>query len=252
MKLKPIKLTKTYGSNTYILFRNNLTIRILDLFFSLFFLLLLVPILLILIGLKFIFDKSPIFYISKRIGLHGKEFKVFKFRTMINNRNAIIDYIKNRNRSGFEVIPLDAPIYTSLGKVFERFQIVEIPQLVNVIIGNMSFIGYRPLPQSLVAELQAELGNDVVNFRHIRIPGLTGWSQLMGKENISNDQRVYLENSLNLFLINEPSFLKLILVYMALILDTINFVALKRTFFLKSTFKILDLKGDFARDSFKS
>ena len=141
-------------------------IKSLDVILAILVLSIISIIILPLVLIKLIIDGFPFFYCSNRVGLSGKTIRIYKFRTMINSKSAIDNYINSLNNHGFQKIPLGAPIYTSLGRFFERFQIVELPQLINILFGQMSFIGYRPLPEKLVLELKEEMGNKIIDLRH--------------------------------------------------------------------------------------
>jgi lipopolysaccharide/colanic/teichoic acid biosynthesis glycosyltransferase len=150
--------------------------------------------LLAIIGLvKFAADGSPLLYLSQRIGRGGEPFTVFKFRTMVDDPAFIQDQISRLGKIGFEAIPLDSPVYTKAGRVFERLQFVELPQLLNILRGDMSLIGYRPLPKGHVDALEQTLGRDAVLRRHIYAPGITGFAQLTGKALLSNESRLEIE-----------------------------------------------------------
>lgn len=207
-------------------------IKNFDVILSLILLLFLLIPLTILIILKLIADGRPLFYNSIRIGQYSVPFKVYKFRTMVNDREAINDYLSRINSFGFEKIPIEAPIYTGMGRFFEKFQIVEMLQLFNVLKGNMSIIGYRPLPDVRVKQLENELGKELVQLRHSQLPGITGYTQIIGKLSLTNLQRIELENDYNLFLEKEPQFK--MLVYNFLILsETVLQILFNNLFFLK-------------------
>jgi len=90
-------------------------------------------------------------------------------------------------------IPVNSEIYTKFGRLFERFQLVELPQLINIIIGNMSLVGSRPLPKDLNLKLEREFGEEFVKRRMNVLPGLTGISQIMGKNDLTDLQRLEVE-----------------------------------------------------------
>src|SRR5688572_33262744 len=81
--------------------------------------------LLVLIIVKLIADGRPLFFYSQRIGKNGVPLTVYKFRTMVQNREFITNYLKQIESFGFEKIPLDAAVYTKMGRFFERYQVVE-------------------------------------------------------------------------------------------------------------------------------
>ena len=108
--------------------------RIFDIVFSLILLILIAPILLI-IGITIKIDsRGPIFYRQERITQYGKTFKIFKFRTMVQNADTI----------GSLVTIGEDPRITRIGKKIRKYRIDEIPQLINIFIGDMSFVGTRP------------------------------------------------------------------------------------------------------------
>ena len=216
-------------------------IRLIDLTLSIILSILFLPFLLPIVVLKTIFDGVPVFYNSMRIGMNGDPIMVYKFRTMVNDREAITIYIESKNTKGFERIPLDAPIYTNIGRYFERFQLVELPQLLNVILGQMSIVGFRPLPKKLVDDLCNELGGDIIDLRHSGLPGLTGVAQLLGKNNISNLERVNIEVSMNYFFEKTPLISDKVILYFLILFETLLFILFKKNFFISNILSRLDL-----------
>ncbi len=139
-----------------------------DKFFALMGLILLFP-LLIVIGLVIKFNLGkPIFFIQKRPGLKEKFFYLIKFRTM------------NSKKDKFGNLFSDDERLTSLGKWLRKTSIDEIPSLINIIKGEMSFVGPRPL----LAEY-LNLYSDFERKRHSVKPGLTGLAQIKGRNNLS-------------------------------------------------------------------
>ena len=108
--------------------------RFFDIVFSFFGLLILLPILLIIaIGIK-LESKGPVFYRQTRVGRHNQNFKIFKFRTMFvgSDNKGLLTLGDNDNR------------VTKIGYYLRKYKLDELPQLINVLIGNMSFVGPRP------------------------------------------------------------------------------------------------------------
>lgn len=142
--------------------------RFLDLFISIIAFIILSPLFLIITFLLFIANKGKPFFLQARPGLNGRIFKVVKFKTM------------NDKKDGDGNLLSDAERMTSIGRFVRKTSLDEIPQLLNVIIGDMSLIGPRPL---LVDYLP--LYNEQQSRRHEVRPGITGWAQVNGRNAIS-------------------------------------------------------------------
>lgn len=153
-----------------------------DKLLALFLVLLFSP-LMIIVGLLIYFKMGPpVFFRQQRPGLHGRIFEIIKFRTMNDLRNKEGDLLPDDER------------LSGLGENIRRFSLDELPQLFNVLKGEMSFVGPRPL---LVEYL--ELYNDEQKKRHNVKPGITGWAQVNGRNSISWEQKFnydvwYVEN----------------------------------------------------------
>ncbi|MFA7151129.1 MAG: sugar transferase [Candidatus Paceibacterota bacterium] len=111
-----------------------MTKRIFDIIFSLFGIVITFPIWILAVFLIKKDSSGPIFYIAKRIGKGGVPFRMYKFRTMVNNA----DKIGGPSTAGDDIR------LTKTGKFLKRFQIDELPQLINILKGDMSFVGPRP------------------------------------------------------------------------------------------------------------
>jgi undecaprenyl phosphate N,N'-diacetylbacillosamine 1-phosphate transferase len=125
-------------------------------------------------------------FTQQRVGKNGKLFKLFKLKTM-NDR---------KDEKG-KLLP-DAQRLTSLGKWLRKMSIDELPQLYNILRGDMSLIGPRPLLPSYLP-----LYNDFQNRRHEVLPGITGWAQVKGRNSISWSKRFELD----VFYVDHQSFL---------------------------------------------
>tara|TARA_B100000989_G_scaffold135667_1_gene100812 strand:+ start:4091 stop:5413 length:1323 start_codon:yes stop_codon:yes gene_type:complete len=148
---------------------NNINYRIKrlgDICFSLFLLIALFPLIVIIIISLIIIQGNPIIYLQTRTGLNFKTFKIRKFRTMIIN--AEIDGPQWSNKNDTRV--------TFIGKILRKFRLDELPQLLNVIKGDMSLIGPRPERPEFDKELNRKIYN--YNFRYSIKPGLSGWAQV--------------------------------------------------------------------------
>lgn len=134
------------------------------------------PVFLLISAINFLlYFKNP-FFVQERIGKNGKGFFIIKFRTM---RNA---YSKEWNPKD------DISRLTFFGGILRKFSLDEIPQLINVLIGNMSLVGPRPLPMEYLS-----LFNEVQNIRHLVKPGITGWAQINGRNSISWEERFEMD-----------------------------------------------------------
>ncbi len=150
--------------------------RIIDLIMAFFGMLFLLPIFLLIILIVKINLGSPIFFIQKRPGRNGKVFYIYKFRTMINK------FDKNGN------VLSDEKRLTKFGKFLRSTSLDELPELINVIKGDMSLVGPRPL---LIEYLP--LYSKRQSIRHKVKPGITGWAQINGRNAISWNEKFELD-----------------------------------------------------------
>ena len=152
---------------------NHILKRLLDIFFSLIALICLSPVLLVItIWLHFANKGAGAFFLQERPGKDAKIFKVIKFKTMTDERD------KNGN-----LLP-DAERLTKVGKFVRSTSIDELPQLINVLKGEMSLIGPRPLLVQYLPLYSPEQAR-----RHEVRPGITGWAQCHGRNAISWTQK---------------------------------------------------------------
>ncbi len=166
--------------------------RLLDIVFSLAGCVLLIPIsfLVKLVNL-FSGDTAPIFYTQTRIGRYGKEFKMYKFRTMVPNADRILKKMLQQEKYRLEWEENQKfehdPRITKAGRILRRSSVDELPQLFNVLLGDMSLIGPRPLVKG---ELESHDGLKL--YCKIK-PGITGWWGCNGRSNIDYRERLDLE-----------------------------------------------------------
>lgn len=144
--------------------KNNMLKRLIDIILSLIGLILTSPMFLFGILMVKLSSKGPVFYVSERIGRGGKPFKIYKFRTMVINADKI----------GGPSTAADDPRLTKTGLLLKRFQIDELPQLINVLKGDMSLVGPRPEVKVYVNMMTEEEKNVILSIR----PGITDFASL--------------------------------------------------------------------------
>ncbi|MED0717290.1 sugar transferase [Aeribacillus composti] len=137
-------------------------------------------------------SKGPIFFKQIRVGKHGKKFYIYKFRSMIikaeEKLKADKELYEKYLRNNYKLEPHEDPRITNLGRFLRKTSLDEIPQLINVLKGEMSLVGPRPV---VVEELR-EYGDRVNEFLSIK-PGMTGYWAVSGRSNIDYPERVDLE-----------------------------------------------------------
>ncbi len=167
--------------------------RILDMFLTILMLLFTWPIFIILALLVRFDSKGPILYTQKRLGQHGKTFDSFKFRTMYNNADTKLDELLESDPEAKKEYAeyhklVNDPRVTPVGKVLRRYSLDELPQLINVVKGDMNLIGPRSyLPRELPT--MGEYSKIILKVK----PGLTGWWQVMGRNATSFKERLRLD-----------------------------------------------------------
>ncbi len=167
--------------------------RAMDLIGAIFGLIIFSPIFLLISILYMTGDnKGPIFFKQIRMGKHGKEFYIYKFRSMIVNAeeklrsNEILykKYIDNN----YKLEPSEDPRITKVGQFLRKTSLDELPQFLNVLKGDMSLVGPRPVVQ----EELVEYGERKDEFLSVK-PGLTGYWQVSGRSDVGYPERVDLE-----------------------------------------------------------
>ncbi len=153
-------------------FRDKKIVDLLERLLALLGITILFPIFLIIAALILIFDEGSIFFSQKRVGLKGKVFRLYKFKTMKQNKEKIL------------VTAMDDPRITPLGRILRKYKLDELPQLFNILIGDLSFVGYRPEVPKYV-DIKNKMFVEVLNFK----PGITSPVTLMFR----NEERLIHE-----------------------------------------------------------
>lgn len=170
---------------------SNILKKVIDILMAVNLLIALLPFLLLAAALILILEGTPIFYMSRRFISEDKSVTIFKFRTMAKDATSPKYRLKERfMRDGYLDIPLTCEVYTPIGRLLERSQLVETLQLLNILFDGMSFVGNRPLPKDNI-ELLKKFGGWQERFDSPA--GITGISQIAGKYDLLPQQRLYLE-----------------------------------------------------------
>jgi len=160
--------------------------RVVELFGTILGLIIISPILVtIALAIK-LETNGPVLYKQKRIGQHGKEFYMYKFRSMCLGADEKIDELKKYNQTNESMFKMfDDPRVTKVGKFLRKHSLDEFPQLLNVLKGEMSLVGFRPpLP------CEVKQYKPVHYVRFTMMPGLTGPWQVNGRSSIKNFDKV--------------------------------------------------------------
>ncbi|MFJ8352996.1 sugar transferase [Bacillus paramycoides] len=119
---------------------------------------------------------SPILFKQQRPGLHGKPFNLYKFRTMLDKRDSNGELLPDQNR------------LTIFGEVLRKYSFDELPQLINVVRGDLSLVGPRPLLMEYLPLYSSKQAK-----RHNVKPGITGWAQINGRNSITWEEKFELD-----------------------------------------------------------
>ena len=165
----------------------------LDRLFAIIILTLIAPILAIIALLIILNDGFPVIFQQNRVGKNGKFFKMYKFRSMVKNSEEILKtdevlyekYIKN----GFKLNANEDIRILPFGNFIRKTSIDELPQFINVLKGEMSVVGPRPV---VGEELDILYGENANKYKSVK-PGVTGLWQVSGRSNLKGDQRVKLD-----------------------------------------------------------
>jgi len=167
--------------------------RVLDFTLSLLLLIVLAPMLLITVILVKLTSPGPIFFVQERVGLNKRPFTIFKLRTMVVNAEQRLREIEHLNEVSGPVFKIkNDPRLTPIGKFLRKTSIDELPQLFNVLAGDMSLVGPRPL-QLRDYELFTEMGEDWQRRRFSVRPGITCLWQVNGRSTLPFHQWMELD-----------------------------------------------------------
>ena len=134
-------------------------------------------------------SKGPVFYRDRRVGLGEREFEMIKFRTMLHGADLLQDGLETRNEATGPLFKIRRdPRVTRVGALLRRFSLDEVPQALNVLRGEMSLVGPRPLPVRDYAGLDAWHRK-----RYLVLPGITGLWQISGRSELTFDDLVRLD-----------------------------------------------------------
>ncbi|PWU58262.1 polyprenyl glycosylphosphotransferase [Micromonospora globispora] len=156
---------------------------------SLVALALLLPLLVVIAVAIKLDSRGPVLFRQVRVGQGGKEFGVFRFRTMVVNADALLAELAARNETdGLMFKMRDDPRVTRIGRLLRKWSLDELPQLVNVLLGQMSLVGPRPPLPSEVARYDGDVA------RHLLVkPGMTGLWQVSGRSDLSWEDGIRLD-----------------------------------------------------------
>ena len=167
--------------------------RISDIFFSIILFVFFSPLFLFVSLIIKFYYKSKIFYIHQRVGCAGKNIFIYKFRTMRKNSEKILkDHLVKNPKEKItwekkQKLYYD-PRVTDFGKRLRAFSVDELPQILNILKGDMSLVGPRPI----VSEEKVKYKDSINLYESIK-PGITGLWQVSGRNNLSYEQRVELD-----------------------------------------------------------
>jgi lipopolysaccharide/colanic/teichoic acid biosynthesis glycosyltransferase len=175
--------------------------RLFDILFSVLGLIILSPLFLLIMLVIKLDSKGPCFFVHKRVGKKGKTIGVYKFRTMVDNAEEMLKHLTAEQEKEFkENFKMENDFrITKVGNILRKTSLDELPQLLNILKGDMSFIGPRP-----VIEMELEKYDKYQNKFLSVTPGLTGYWQANGRSDTTYEERVnmdmYYIDHMNIFL----------------------------------------------------
>jgi exopolysaccharide production protein ExoY len=170
--------------------------RPLDVSLAVILLAIAIPLMLALVAAIFLQDRGPVLFRHSRLGRHGRRFNCLKFRTMGRGAEERLrddrEFYERYRRNNFKLPPNDDPRVTRFGQLLRKTSLDELPQLINVIKGDMSLVGPRPIIERELEEYRSRGCEDA--YLSAR-PGLTGLWQVSGRSDVGYDQRVEYDRS---------------------------------------------------------
>lgn len=205
-----LKENKSISKKVYIVVK-----RFLDIVLSLVGLIILLPVFLVIAIIIKLDSKGPVFFVHSRIGEKGNPIGIYKFRTMVTNAEELIKKFTPEQKEEFEKnFKLENdPRVTKIGNFLRKTSLDELPQILNILKGELSIIGPRPIVQ---AELE-KYGDDKEKFLSVK-PGLTGYWAANGRSDTSYEERIQME----LYYVDNMSFWLDIKVFFKTILAVIK------------------------------
>lgn len=167
--------------------------RSFDICFALIFLIVSLPVLIILATALQIDSPGSLFFVQQRVGRHGRMFNCFKFRTMHENAEALLEGLLANSPEARREWELDHklrsdPRVSRLGRIIRKLSLDELPQLLNILSGEMSVVGPRPIVRAEIIKY----GIFFSDYSAVK-PGLTGLWQVSGRNDVTYDERVQLD-----------------------------------------------------------
>ena len=155
--------------------------RLFDFIVAFLLLLVLSPVLIVLAIMVKKDSPGPVFYLSRRYGRGGKIFAMYKFRSMVSDADARLSTVKEQNEADGPIFKIrNDPRVTRFGRFLRKYSLDELPQILNVLKGDMSLVGPRPLP---ISQVERE---DIRQLKRLEVrPGITGLWQIRGRSDLS-------------------------------------------------------------------
>lgn len=163
--------------------------RVTDVIFSILGIMVFSPVMIIVAAAIKLDSKGSIIFSQERVGLNGKPFKMYKFRSMVEDAEELLDKLKDKNEMTGPMFKIkEDPRVTRVGKFIRKTSLDELPQLFNVIKGEMSLVGPRPnLPREVIQFSREQ------RIKLLAKPGLTCYWQVMGRSNVDFERWMRLD-----------------------------------------------------------